>query len=1015
LKTCLPFILLLFVCSSLHLSSVAQQYHFKNYSVEDGVAQSQVYALYEDSRGYIWMGTRGGGLTRFDGHTFKTYSVKDGMASNYIFCISEDEHHRLWIGTNNGLSIYDGLKFENHFPGKDSSLIHVQAIAGNWLATNDGLYRFDGKSFSLFSKCFSHMNVLSVFRDHSGIIWAGSAEHGLARISYDQGKEVSVPIQYNVALYAKGSGLGKNAIQCIAENKEHQLLVGTFGLGVFVQRNTGFVHLNTGNELDKKIILDIRPDRQGNIWFATLTNGVCKWNPNDSTCRFLQEADGLSNNHVRCILQDTRSNFWFGTSGGGVSKYSGQPFNHFNKSNGLSSSFIYSVFRDSEGRLWIGTGDKGVCEYNGRNFISYSQEEGFRNVKVKAIAEDALGKIWFGTDGQGLYIYDDKEFTPIHELHGKYIRSILRDQKQNMWVATAGGGVYKISTDETHRNKYEVLVIKSGTLTSQSRINCLAEDKQGRIWFGAETGGIGFIDDNGTVRTFRQKDGIASDVIRSLAMDTDGYLWIGTAGSGVTRMKTSSPDFPCENFTLQNGLTSLNVYLMALDEHNNLFIGSESGLDKLDLGYDKHLLEIHHFGKSEGFTGIETCQNATFRDTDGTLWFGTVNGLTSFNPHDKQKNTLAPTTRITGLSLFYEPLEKTAYAGHVGRWGEIIQPLVFPHNQNHLSFDFTGINLSAPEEVLYRWKLNGFDKFWSPPSSRKDATYSNLPPGDYTFELKACNEDGVWNEKSQAIAFSILKPYWLMPWFLLTCSALVLVLTTLGFRWRVASISAKATADRQLLETEKSMLELEQKALRLQMNPHFIFNALNSIQAQIMENNEQTARFYLAKFSRLMRMILENSRNASISLEEEISTLDNYLSLEQFSSGNQFDYEITVDESCSVEEDRLPPMMIQPFVENAILHGFKHLKHRGKLSIRFSRQNGFLECSIGDNGVGRKQARDQNRAQQEEHHKSTALIVTQERLDLMDKDHSVKMLEITDLLDAEGNASGTKVCIRIPG
>jgi anti-sigma regulatory factor (Ser/Thr protein kinase) len=581
-------------------------------------------------------------------------------------------------------------------------------------------------------------------------------------------------------------------------------------------------------------------------------------------------------------------------------------------------------------------------------------------------------------------------------------------------VATAGAGIYKLMRSESQPNKFELLNFSSGPNSPLNRVNCLVEDKAGRIWFGCESGGIGLIEQGKLSRMFTKKDGLASDGITSMTIDQAGYLWIGTAADGVSSLKLSDPAFHFETINTASGLTSGNVYLLVTDENDNLIIGTESGLDRLKLDTERRLLELKHFGKTEGFVAIETCRNAVFKDKGGVLWFGTINGLTKFNPHNKARNTLPPNIRITGINLFYEPLEKTSFAGFIGPWGQVTQTLIFKHDQNHIGFDFTGINLSAPENVHYKWKLEGFDKDWSPEVKRKDATYSNLPPGDYTFQVKASNEDGVWNPVPATINFRILKPFWMEVWFIASYSILLALLLLLLFRWRVRVVRKNAEVFRQKLETEKTLLELEQKALRLQMNPHFIFNALNSIQAQITENNEQTARYYLAKFSKLMRMILENSRSSQISLEEEIKTLENYLELEKFSSGDQFDYSIQSDPHLNLEEDLLPPMMIQPFVENAIIHGLKHLNHRGQISISFAKHGNLLECHILDNGIGRKQAALLNKAQRDEHHKSTALIVTQERLDLLQKEKNIRSLEIVDLMDASGNATGTEVIIRIP-
>ncbi len=1014
LKSACPLFLFLLFCSAFPFVSFSQQFSFRNYSVEDGIAQSQVYALCEDSRGFLWMGTRGGGLNRYDGLNFKTYTERDGLSSNYIFSILEDTCHQIWIGTNNGLSLYDGKHFKNYFPNHDSSEVHVQTITKDkngvlWLATNKGIYTFRANAFQLFEPCFANQNVLSLFADHTGAVWASSVENGLVRISHNTKTGTR-----EIKSFGKGSGLGKITVQCIQEDHKGHIWVGSFGMGCFAFDGASFVRTSKSTELNKKIVLDIQPDSHGNMWIATLTDGVCKWDSNDSTLVFLQEKEGLSNNHVRCILEDSRGDFWFGTSGGGVSKYYGQPFTHFTKNNGLNSNFVYSVFRDSRDRLWLGTGDKGVCMYDGKSFYPFSAEEGFDNLKVKAIAEDENRFLWLGTDGKGVYVYNEKEFQPIQELHGKYVRCILKDSKQNMWVATAGSGIYKLSPGADKKKKYTVLSIHWDPGSAKNRINCLAEDKKGRIWFGAETNGIGYIENDKVVRTFSQKDKLVSDVVRSMLIDRSGNLWVGTAGSGVSRIELSGDSFRIESINLSDGLTSGNIYLLSRDNENNLILGTESGLDKLKLNPDGHILELKHFGKAEGFSGIETCQNAVFADSNGVIWFGTINGLTAYNSHNKTKNRLAPNIRMSNISLFYQPIEKTAYADYIGKWGEIIKPLVFPYDQNHIGFDFDGINLSSPEHVLFQWKLEGFDKDWSPAGPRHDATYSNLPPGNYTFEFKAANEDGVWNKEPARLHFVILKPFWLKTGFIVLCIVAFLLFAGLLFRWREKVLQKKSTDEKNKLETEKILIELEQKALRLQMNPHFIFNALNSIQASISRNNEETARYYLAKFSKLMRMILEHSGNTLIPIEEEMKVLDDYLCIEKFSSGDLFDYNMRIDPSLADEDISLPPMMIQPFVENSIIHGLKGMEQRGIISIEFCRKGDFLECTVTDNGIGRARAAQNIRAQQDQNHKSTALRVTQERLDILNKETILKSLEIIDLFDASGKACGTKVLIRVP-
>lgn len=1005
-----PTYFLLFLLLSLQFS--AQQYSFRNFSVKDGVAQSQVYSLLQDSRGFLWMGTRGGGLTRYDGVNFKTFTVKDGLVNNYVFEVKEGPDGKLWIGTNNGLSIYNGITFVNHIPSGDSSQVWVQHMAFDkkgraWLATNNGILLFDeNKTFTNISlKVGQRKTVInSIYCDNDGSMWYGTAL-GLYRIRENKGL-------FNVEKYNNTPGFLSNSINVINKDNTGNLWVGTYGDGIYVMRKRRFYRIDPANELYKQTILDIYFDRNDNVWIATLQRGVAQYNAVARSFNWLGENEGLSNNHVRSIIQDNSGNFWFGTSGGGVCNYFGKQFTHYDKSSGLGGNFIYSIFRDSRQRLWIGTSDKGLSLLDSSGFFNFNASNGFADVKVKAIGEDDAGNLYFGTDGQGVYTYNGTEFKPIEELSRKYIRAIVKDNIGALWIATAGNGLYRISRGEAG---YGIKRFTSNDGLLHDRLTCLLYDKQGRLWYGTENDGVGIIENDSVfVKAITKRNGLNSNSIRCLCEDGKGRLWIGTAGYGVCMLNLYSVkhDVTCIDHT--QGLSSSNIYLLVSDARNNLFAGSETGLDYLQLDGEGKLTGVKHYSKGEGFTGIETCQNSVYKDVAGPIWFGTINGLSKYNPANQIRNESEPITNITDVKLFYESIANTEYKNYAGDWNKISQ-LDLPYDQNRISFDFMAINFSNPEAVKYQWKLEGADNEWSPVSKDKSISYSNLGAGTYTFKLRACNEDGVWNKTPVTFKFRIRPPFWLSWWFIGSLVTVV-VLSVYGvFRWRINRVKARSEELRKKLQMEKEIVELEQKALRLQMNPHFIFNALNSIQSQIGTDNEQTARYYLAKFSRLMRQILDNSRNTVISLDEEVNTLENYLLVEKFCNGERFDYTVTVDESLERDFIKIPPMLLQPFIENSIKHGLKHNNtRRGLIEVRFEEKNGLLECSVTDNGIGRTRSEALNKASREPHHKSTALLVTQERLDLLKSDPAVKALEIIDLYNDQGEACGTKVIVRIP-
>jgi len=998
----------------------SQQFNFHNYSVKDGVAQSQVYSLLQDSRGYLWMGTRGGGLSRYDGLGFKTFSINDGLANNYIWCIREDNNKILWIGTNNGLSEYNGITFKNYHAMGDSAQFSIQDIdidkqGRKWLATNIGVLLFVDNKFVNVSEILNEKQELvnTILVDKQGFVWYGT-QSGLFKFTVND-------LNSKKLNFSSVQRVFKNSITKIREDGKGNVWIGTYQDGVYIFDGKKVVRAVNDTEFNRQIIFDIYFDNRDNIWFATLLHGIAEYNKNAGTLNWLTESEGLGSNHTKCIIQDNSGNYWIGTSGGGICNYFGKQFTNYDKSSGLGGNFIHSIFRDSKNRLWIGTSDKGLCVFDSSGIYSYNARYGFADVKVKAINEDNTGKIYLGTDGQGVFVFDENEFKSLPGLTGKYIRSIVKDKDGNLWIAAIGSGIFKLVIGETG-TKLQRFSSVDGLLNN--RITCLHYDKKGRLWYGTENNGIGYIlNDSVQKKSISITDGMQSNAIRCLTEDGSGFLWIGTAGYGIASFPLYEGNLRISCYDYTKGLTSSNIYLLSPDSKNNLFVGTETGLDYLTLDKERNPIDIKHYSKGEGFTGVETCQNSVFKDNEGTIWFGTINGLSKFNPSNLVKNENEPITNINDVKLFYIPLAETAYKNFVSNWNRI-DNMELPYNQNHLTFDFSAINFSNPDAVKYQWKLEGFDNEWSPVSKNHSISYSNLGAGNYTFQVKACNEDGVWNKEPVKLKFHISAPIWLKWWFVLISIILVLALMYFVFKRREHLIKTKSAAEQNKLQLEKEVVELEQKALRLQMNPHFIFNALNSIQSQIGNNNDQTARYYLAKFARLMRQILDNSRNVTISLEDEISTLENYLLIEKFCNDNKFDYKITVDQAIELDFVKVPPMLLQPFIENAVKHGIKHLdinsgsksgeNKRGMIDVEFREIDNILECSVTDNGIGRSKSEELNKMSKETYHKSTALLVTQKRLDLLKSDLNFTALEIKDLHDENGIACGTRVIMRLP-
>ncbi len=986
----------------------AQQFDVQNYGVSDGLAQSQVYALIADSRGYLWMGTQGGGLCRFANEKFDIFSASNpnGIPNNYIQALYEDRAGILWIGTQNGLCSYDGFRFTQYplLAGQSLTIWCIfQDHAGNmWIGTNGGVFCRKDSSF-LRLESVGYGTVTAIFEDHKNRIWIGQRK-GLGYMEEDVFHFLN-----------RSRGIPSLEITDIAEDSLGTLWVATYAGGVYRQEGDGFQPVFQETPLKGGLVFDLMFDRKGILWVATQNQGVARWDGLDSSLVFLTADGGLASNHVRCLLEDDWGILWMGSSGGGLGKYAGQQFVHYSRNQGLRRQ-VYAVQEDNDCNMWLGNAAQGLAVLSPQGEVSYHDaSNGFLNRKVKCLEKDRQGRMWIGTDGGGIALWADSVFhffTGSDGLGGNWIRDILAIDT-SIYVATAGGGITQIipQADDSTGLQFDFSRLRY-MQDWPRRINCLHLDKKQRLWFGTVEKGIGYMADS-TVFWVKGKGGKQQAHVRSMVEDDAGNLWIGTAGGGVNRL-TLYPDadtFPLINF--RESLTSGNIYSLQLDPYQNLWIGTERGLDHATMNEERDIIEIKHYGKDEGFEGVETCQNATFQDREGRLWTGTVEGLTRFDPSFRPKNDVPPQFSIRQIDLFYQPMHQTRFGSWIGSWGKLRNGLKLPYDQNHLGFEFIGINPRNAAQVKYQWRLLGAEQTWSPPSPRNSATYSNLSPGEYRFQAKAANEDGVWSEPLSTPAFEILPPFWQRWWFIAAAITLGVLTIISFFLSRIRQIQRKAAAERQRLELDMHMLELEQKALRLQMNPHFIFNALNSIQSLIARHDSKTARYFLAKFSKLMRLVLENSREARIPLDLEVQTLDNYLALECFSRGESFTYELVIDEEIDPEVAVIPPMLIQPFVENAIIHGVAHRTEGGNISVNFTVKDDFLVCAVTDNGLGRKHAQSL-KSQQGHQHKSAALIVTQERLAGMQNLDVADALKIIDLVAPDGSPLGTQVQLTIP-
>ncbi|MBA2611042.1 MAG: histidine kinase [Bacteroidetes bacterium] len=974
IKYIVVIILLSFFCKL-----EAQQYFFKNYSVESGLPFVQVSCMFQQKNGYLWSGGYGG-LCRFDGKSFFVINPKKGLIDHNVNAIAEDEMGAVFVGTNKGLSIIQNSKIYNFKKESGLSNPYITSLCNGYhhsmyLGTKKGLFIFsNGKVKAV--KQFEKYKINCIYKSDSSFLFIGT-DDGL--ILYGHNK---------FELVSKLNGLPSNQINCLAIQK-NKLVIGTAsGLSIYDLETKKISNYFIENGLIDENVTSVLNQDDEYIWVGS-QNGLLKFDGQQFS--YYNIGQDNNSNLVRCLVQDREDNIWIG-SHSGLFRFKDNSFSTFDKINGPGNAFIFQILRDSRGDLWMASENNGIYKYSQGYFKRYGTSDGLTTNISRSGIQDADGRLIFGTANDITQFKNDKFYTiPLtSEFKGPHDVMYL-SADNTLWIG-GGNGIASLKWKD-NKTESKFYPIKAGV---DFNVFGLCEDDDHNIYIGAYHGGLYKLVGDSIINlsaklNWEYEDFLAIKYINGylFSASLDGLLIIDTKTNVLKRV------------TLNDGLNSEYVYSLEFAENKNaLWIGTNQGINKLNLKkfFSESKIEIRSYGKQEGFAGVECNGNGIWEDRDGTLWFGTVSGIVKHEPFNLKSNKVQNLTFIQTIQIFNED---TLLPNNSN----------LPYNYNTIAFGYRGICLTNPDKVLYQKKLEGLDKEWSVPSAEDFSKYANLTPGKYTFKVRSCNNEGVWDTKETTFSFTIASPFYLTWWFIL-----IVVVFVAGTIYTIFKIRLLSIARQQKLEFNRKveMSRIELKALRSQMNPHFIFNSLNSIQHYIFHTKSDEAIKYLSKFARLVRIILNNSDKPTVTVEEDLEALKLYLELEQMRFEEKFDYEVVIDASVDTDYDVMPPMLMQPYVENAILHGLNPSPKKGKLIIHLSAKNNFLICTITDNGIGREKAAEIKRTMPAAKHKSLGMKITEDRLKILNEiNNSQLSVTITDL--KEGNESkGTQVQLFIP-
>jgi ligand-binding sensor domain-containing protein/class 3 adenylate cyclase len=773
-------------------------FDIKYFGTEEGLVFPDIISVMQDRKGNIWLGSKGGGVSRFDGKLFSNYTIEEGLPSNIVWTIFEDSKSNIWFGTYGG-----------------------------------GACRYDGKSFEHFNRetGYSSSYVVSIKEDKSGNIWFGTNGAGISR--YDGEKFVH---------FDKKSGLASNSVTSILIDSESNIWITTKGGGVSKFNGKSFTNFRKKDGLPSDYVNCIFQDNEQNIWFGTDDSGACRFD--GKSFSYLTMDDGLSDNNIRSIFQDNSGIMWFGFWNGKICKFNGESIIQLSEHHGFSERGVHSIIEDNSGNLWFGTNGEGAVVYDKHSFSHITHRSGISNNGSRALNEDSTGKIWVGTGG-GLNIVDGKTIKYLTKNQGLFdedIRSLARDTFGNLWIGSWSGGLSKFDgktflnytkkagisnnyvvdvMNDSHGNiwfgsqgglskyngKYFTNYYEKDGLASNIAISII-EDLKGNIWFSSYRGVTKF--DGKSFTHYTEMSGLLSNTIKSIYADNTGNIWFGSDKGLIC--------FDGEyftNYTVKEGLTNSTVQSIIEDRQGNIWCSTFSGLNKLSRtnklnSHGKQpIFAITPFYKTDGLSEMAFMLNSVLIDQKDRIWWGSLDGLTmldmnNFNQAEKSPKPYLRNIKIDENYIDYHNLSDTTDSNITFKEAELFEnypiQLELPYNKNHLTFIFSGIEWSAPNKVKYSYKIEDLDRNWSQPSSECEAEYRNLPPGKHKFKLIAVGESGKWSEPF-IYEFTIFPPWWLT-WWAKTIYAACLILLVISYvRFRTIKLKKR----QRELETEVSI------------------------------------------------------------------------------------------------------------------------------------------------------------------------------------------------------------------
>jgi ligand-binding sensor domain-containing protein/two-component sensor histidine kinase len=963
------FFLFLFIAN---YATFAQHPYYYNITDEDGLPSNEVYSIVQDNFGYIWIGCDAG-LFRYDGFNFKPYtnSKQNGRSISFL---QLDKKGRLWCKNFSG-QIYrvekDSLFIVGDFSSKASST----------------------PQFTLDDECNLYVNatnLIEVYSENGYSIKAYSfPERGnmmidITELIYFNGKVIFSRNQYGV--YALDLNSGKTTqLECekdcenfwnrnlfkIMDNELYILAESSRDYTITIGKvNDTKIELvrQFDKEIDAQRVYMIYKDKSKQPWLCSY-NGISTWDGYQQN-KFLLRGQNVSN-----MLHDREGNYWFTTLEHGLFVI---PFMEVQKINSTNSDLkednFTAITKLPNGNLLAGsyTGELYEISQSDKNNKSVYSDSKEKFITVKKIRET---KYYLLVSRGRFTIIEKKTGKTFYPSLSNFRDMVLLGDTLFFVMPEAAGKIHIHDLIVNKKLKFIPVSMSGGRAVEAYTTNS-------SVYFALNEGT--FIYQNAKLNEL--KDGEEKIYANSLSF-SDGILWVASVSKGIYGVKH---DKIVQHFSDKNGLND-NTMRYIKSQGNTLVACSNSFLYSLSFGEGGGEA---HISKYNITSGINPKDINAIEIANSTVVLATNKGLVYFPLSLQSINTVEPNIAITTIT-------------HGDSTLHFSSSVELPYHNNNFKIYFSSAAFRSRGNFTYEYRLKGLDTAWiSTPASVNYSVFSSIPPGDFLFEVRAVNESGVMSRNIASIGISVSIPVWQQWWFYLLVSLLSVGLVVLMYQFRIRYLTRKAALQNKLTASQLT-------ALKAQMNPHFMYNALNSIQDLILQSDIKNTNYYLSRFSSLMRKVLDASGSNEITLNDEVEMLELYLELEKLRFGNDFIFTITVQKELDKDETKLPSLILQLFVENAIKHGLLHKKGEKKLSVEFILHNNTLVCTVTDNGVGRARSAE-IKQRSVLTHQSFATKATEKRLELINSSRQKKIkLEVSDLMEGE-KALGTKVVLEIP-